>query len=104
MLSFGGCSLTTNAYSETGQMAVCCQNLTLSVLSSCSVLSMLVGALFKQFGFFFNTPHRLLNFVWWYLILMEPSDTWNFKVASSFMEDLWAPGLGYGSQNQGIVV
>jgi len=34
----------------------------------------------------------------------KPSATWNFKVASSFMEDLWAPGLGYRSQNQGIVV
>jgi hypothetical protein len=52
---FSGCSSTTNAHSETGQMAVCCQNLTLGVLSSCSALSMLVGALFKMFGLFFNT-------------------------------------------------
>ena len=26
---FSGCSSTTNAHSETGQMAVCCQNLPL---------------------------------------------------------------------------
>jgi hypothetical protein len=47
---------TINAHSETGQIAVCCQNLTLGVLSSRSALSMLVGALFKKFGLFFNTP------------------------------------------------
>jgi hypothetical protein len=45
----------TNAHSETGQMAVCCQNLLLGALSSCSVPSMLVGALFKKFGLFLNT-------------------------------------------------
>jgi hypothetical protein len=33
---FSGCSSTTNAHSETRQMAVCCQNLTLGVLSSSS--------------------------------------------------------------------
>jgi hypothetical protein len=37
-------------------MAVCCQNLTLGALSSRSALSMLVGALFKKFGVFLNTP------------------------------------------------
>jgi len=37
----------TNAYSETGQMAVCYQNLTLGVLSSRSMLSVLVGMLFS---------------------------------------------------------
>jgi hypothetical protein len=31
---FRGCSSTTNAHSETGQMAVCCQNPTLGALSS----------------------------------------------------------------------
>jgi hypothetical protein len=46
---FSGCSSTTNAHSETGQMAVCCRNLTLGALS------MLVGALFKKFGLFFLT-------------------------------------------------
>jgi hypothetical protein len=45
-----GCNSTTNAHSEMGQMAVCCQNLTLGALSSCSALSMPVGALFKKFG------------------------------------------------------
>jgi hypothetical protein len=37
-------------------MAVCCQNLTLGALSSHSALSMLGGALFKNFGLFLNTP------------------------------------------------
>jgi hypothetical protein len=37
-------------YSETGQVAVCCQNLTLGALSSRSALSLLVGSLFKMFG------------------------------------------------------
>jgi len=37
-------------------MAVCCQNLTLGALSSRSALSVLVGALFKNFGLFLNTP------------------------------------------------
>jgi hypothetical protein len=37
-------------------MAVCCQNLTLGALSSRNVLSVLVGALFKKFGLFLNTP------------------------------------------------
>jgi len=46
---------TTNAYSETGQMAVCCQNLTLGALSSRSAPSVLVGALFKKFSLFLNT-------------------------------------------------
>jgi len=47
-----------NAHSETGQMAVCCQNLTLPALSSRSALSMLVGALIKKFGLFLNTPRN----------------------------------------------
>jgi hypothetical protein len=46
----------THAHSETGQMAVCCQNLTLGVLSSHSALSVLVGTLFKKFGLFLNMP------------------------------------------------
>jgi hypothetical protein len=45
-----------NAHSETGQMAVCSQNLTLGALSSLSALSVLVGALFKKFVLFLNTP------------------------------------------------
>jgi hypothetical protein len=45
----------TNNQSKMGQMAVCCQNLTLDVLSSHSALSVLVGALFKKFGFFEHT-------------------------------------------------
>jgi hypothetical protein len=52
---FSGCSSTTNAHSETGQMAVCCQNLPLGALSSRSAPSLLVGELFKKFGLFLNT-------------------------------------------------
>jgi hypothetical protein len=54
---FSGCSSMTNAHSKTGQMAVCCQNLLLGALSSCSTLSVLVGVLFKKLGLFLNTPH-----------------------------------------------
>ena len=50
---FSGCSSKTNAHSETGQMAVCFQNLPLGALSSRSAPSVLVGALFKMFGLFF---------------------------------------------------
>jgi hypothetical protein len=53
---FSGCSSTTNAHSETGQMAVCCQNRMLGAVSSHSALSMLVCALFKKFRLFLNTP------------------------------------------------
>jgi len=38
-------------------MAVCCHNLMLGALSSRSMLSVLVGALFKKFGLFLNMPH-----------------------------------------------
>jgi hypothetical protein len=40
---FSGCSSTTNAHSETGQMAVCFQNLPLGALCSRSAPSVLVG-------------------------------------------------------------
>jgi hypothetical protein len=42
-------------------MAVCCQYLTLVALSSRSALSLLVGALFKMFDLFFNTPRMTLT-------------------------------------------
>jgi hypothetical protein len=48
-------SSTTNAHSETGQMAVCCQHLTLGALSSRSAFFMLVDALFKKFSLFLKT-------------------------------------------------
>jgi hypothetical protein len=57
---FSGCSSMTNALSETGQTAICCQNLTLGALSSRSALSVLVGAIFKKFGLFLNTVVLLL--------------------------------------------
>jgi hypothetical protein len=44
-----------NARSETGQMAVCRQNLSLGALSSRTASSVLVGELFKKFGLFLNT-------------------------------------------------
>jgi hypothetical protein len=65
---FSGCSSSTNAHSETGQIAVCCQNLTLGALSSRSALSVLVGALFKKFSLFLNTP---CTQEWPYLILFN---------------------------------
>jgi hypothetical protein len=54
LAEFSGCSWMTNTHTETGQMAVCCQNLTLGALSSRSALSVLVGALFQKFGLFLN--------------------------------------------------
>jgi hypothetical protein len=44
----------TNAHSETGQMAICCQNLPLGDLSSRSAPSVLVGELFKKVRSFFE--------------------------------------------------
>jgi hypothetical protein len=58
---FSGCISTTNADSETGQIAVCCQNLTLGALNSRSALSLLFGALFKKFGLFLNAPRMTPN-------------------------------------------
>ena len=58
---FSGCSSRTNAHSETGQMAVCCQTLKLGVFRSCSALSLLVGALFKKFCLFLNMPCTVMN-------------------------------------------
>jgi len=42
-------------------MAVCCQNLSLGALSSCSALSLLVGALFKKLNLFLNKLRMLEN-------------------------------------------
>ena len=53
---FSGCTSKTNTHSETGQIAICSQTMTLGALSSRSALSMLVGALFKKFGLFLNNP------------------------------------------------
>jgi hypothetical protein len=58
---FSGCSSTTNHHSETGQMAVCYQNLTLGALSSRIAFSLLVGALFKKFGLFFEQALYVLT-------------------------------------------
>jgi hypothetical protein len=58
---FSGYSSPNNAHSETGQMAVYCQNLALDALNSRSALSMLVGALFKKFSLFLNTPRMYVT-------------------------------------------
>jgi len=47
-----------------GQMAVCCQNLTLGVLSRRSALPVLVGTLFKKFSLFLNTPRISKPTIW----------------------------------------
>jgi hypothetical protein len=57
---FSGCSSTTNNHSETGQMVVCYQNITLGALSSRIAFSLLVGVLFKKFGIFLNKPCMFL--------------------------------------------
>ena len=54
-----------------GQMAVCCQYLPLGAVSSCSVPSVLVGALFKKFGLFFNTPRMSVTLVTQHAMLMR---------------------------------
>jgi len=41
-------------------LAVCCQNLPLGALRSRSAPSVVVGALFKKFGLFLNTPRTYL--------------------------------------------
>jgi hypothetical protein len=57
-----------------GQMAVCCQNLTLGELSSRSALSVLFGALFKTFGVFLNTSRMWGLEVGLYTTLTSPID------------------------------
>jgi hypothetical protein len=52
---FNGCSSTTNAHSETGQMRISCQNLPLGGVCRSSAPSVLVGTLFKKFSLFLNT-------------------------------------------------
>ena len=68
---FSGCSSMANAHSETGQMAVYRQNLTLGAPSSRSALSVLVGALFKKFGLFLNTPR--ITITMYDLLTAEPA-------------------------------
>jgi hypothetical protein len=51
---FSGCSSTTNAHSETGQMAVCCQNLPLGALSSLSASSSWLTSYLESSVFFWT--------------------------------------------------
>jgi len=62
-VQFSGSSSTTTAHIETRQTAFCCRNLTLGKFGSRSALSMLVGALFKKFGLFLNTPLILYTLI-----------------------------------------
>jgi hypothetical protein len=69
---FSVCSSTTNSHSETGQMAVCFQTMSLGTLSRCSALSVLVGAVFKKFSPFWT------GLVWEYFLLFNRyyADDW----------------------------
>jgi hypothetical protein len=66
------------AHSETGQMAVCCQNLTLGALSSRSAFCMLVGALFKKFGLFLNRGGS--RFFWGFEVIQFLGSSWQKKI------------------------
>ena len=79
---FSGCSLTTNAHSETGQMAVCFQNINPGALSSHNVLSVLVGAQFKKFCLFLNMPHN-------YLMLLVFVHHLVFKMYRKIKTEFW---------------
>ena len=82
---FSGCSSKTNAYSETGQMAVCCQNMTLGALSRHSTHSLLVGALFKKFRLLLNTPRRCVSYKHIYFTEQCPSEYKNSPISSGWM-------------------
>jgi hypothetical protein len=62
----------TNAHSEMGQMAVCCQNLMLGELGSRSVQSVLVGTLFEKFVVFLNMPCICLQKKYCVLCILIP--------------------------------
>jgi len=85
---FSGCSSTTNAHSETVQVAICCQNLPLGALSSHSAPFLLVGALFKKFGLFLNTGiYYELKTAYWVpriLILQVAKPSWNTRINCFF--------------------
>jgi hypothetical protein len=62
-------------------MAVCYQTLTLGALSSRIAFSLLVGALFKKFGLFFNKPCSLLA----HILTALPEDGHNWpKIVAKF--------------------
>jgi hypothetical protein len=56
---------------EKWQIAVCCHNLKLCALSSRSALCVLVGALFKKFGLFLNTPRIPFNSTVYYATALD---------------------------------
>jgi len=85
----------TNAHSETGQMAVYCQNLTLGALSSRNALSVLVGALFKKFGLFLNTPRITITLH--DILTAEPAGPPNvptqYQIPTSSIETFYSENL-----------
>ena len=103
---FSSCSSTTNANSETGQMAVCSQNLMLGALSSCSTLSLLVGVLFKKVGLFLNNPricveHKQSTFQSFWTIIRLVFNNFYFQILyRSLMKHLrdWNTLLAYSIQ------
>ena len=110
---FSGCSSTTNAHSETGQMAVCCQNLTLGALSGRSALSVSVGALFKKFGLFLNTRciwcikhHYSHNYPLKFNGLSPFMCVWTTKVLNSLhlKDKCWKPCASFCSDTDEIHV
>jgi hypothetical protein len=78
-------------------MAVCCQNLMLGALSSCSALSVLVGVLFKKFGLFLNASR--MNFYNYYQHSMAILILWNeqfldMDASYKCSKELWTPDTG----------
>jgi hypothetical protein len=106
---FSGCSSTSNDQSETGPMAVCCQNLPLGAPSSRSAPSVLFGELFKKFSLFLNTgvfsfprldwtfmPGGNGNFVFSFILFIMKEEkcsivltvwgwNWSFKEENAFL-------------------
>ena len=80
---FSGCSSTNNAHSETGQMAVCCQNLPLGALSSRRASSSLVGELFKKFRLFWTQAYKPVR-VWTEPFLPRMHSLWPSVTARYF--------------------
>jgi len=93
-VQFSRCSWTTNAHSETGQMAVCCQNVTLGAFTSLRTLSVPVGVLFKKFGLFLNRLHiskacllwgeNYFLQVWSFLLGTMPVDEFTISFLTKF--------------------
>jgi hypothetical protein len=75
----------TNAYSKTGQMAFCCQNLT---QGSRSALAMVVGALFKKFGLFLNTHRTLYKSVIFFFAVNLNLINFSFRIFPLYVPEM----------------